>query len=341
MPPLLTVGIPVYNGMPFLPEAIDSILSQSFDDYELLVINDGSTDGSWEYLNSLRDRRLRLILQENQGLTATLNRMLEEARSPWLVRLDADDIACPNRLEVVAEHIKRRPESGMFYTRAKLHQHASAISLTRSTEATPSELRTLTQMGYLLSICHSSVVLNVRKTLSLGGYRFNLQIEDLDLWWRMALNHDMVFIPEITVDYRLNTGSICATNLGELECHALFAQYLLLSHLWNLDPLPYVQVKPVLQSFLDRRSLVYREQMWKAAILVSAQKYRQAACHMVVAACSAPGRFIQRALYPLNRPSMIRIGKPTDTFRTIRGQLWPTTSSRTTTDTQESPATRK
>ncbi len=76
MAPLLTVGIPVYNGMPFLPEAVDSILSQAFDDYELLVINDGSTDGSWEYLKSLRNQRLRLISQENRGLTTTLNRML-------------------------------------------------------------------------------------------------------------------------------------------------------------------------------------------------------------------------------------------------------------------------
>jgi glycosyltransferase involved in cell wall biosynthesis len=322
MTPLFTVGIPVYNGMPFLPEAVDSILSQSFDDYELLVINDGSTDGSWEYLKSLRSPRLRLISQENRGLTATLNRMLEEASSRWLVRLDADDVACPDRLELVAEYVNRRPESGMFYSRARLHQHARAVFLTRSTEATPSELRAQTQMGYLLSICHSSVVLNVQKTLSLGGYRFNLQIEDLDLWWRMALTHDMVFIPEITVAYRLNAGSICATNLGELECHTLFAQYLLLSQLWEMEPLPYVQVQPVLRSFLDRRRLIYREHMWRAAILVSAQKFGRAACHIVVAACTAPRRFLRRALYPLHRPSMIRIGEPPQAFRKMRDQLW-------------------
>ncbi len=339
MPPLFTVGIPVYNGMPFLPEAIDSILSQSFDDYDLLVINDGSTDGSWEYLKSVRDRRLRLISQVNQGLTATLNRMLEEARAPWLVRLDADDVASPNRLRLLAEHIKLRPESGMFYTRAKFHQHSSAVSLTRSTEATPAGLRTLTKMGYLLSVCHSSVVLNVQKTLSLGGYRFNLKIEDLDLWWRMALTHDMVFIPEITVDYRLNTGSICATNLGELECHTLFAQYLLLSHLWKLEPLSYVQVKPILQSFLDRSGLVYREQMWKAGILVSARMYRQAVCHMVVAACCAPRRFVQRALYPLHKPALLKIGKPAGSFREMKDQLWPTKYSLTAMDTRECTVT--
>ena len=331
MAPLLTVGIPVYNGMPFLTEAIESILSQTFDDYELLVINDGSTDGSWEYLKSLRNPRLRLISQENRGITATLNRMLEEASARWLVRLDADDIACPNRLELVAEHISRRPESGMFYSRARHHQHANAVSLTRSTEATPSELRAHTQRGYLLSICHSSVVLNVPKTISLGGYRFNLQIEDLDLWWRMALAYDMVFIPEITVAYRLNAGSICAANLGKLQCHTLFAQYLLLSHLWDLEPLPYVQVQAVLQSFLHRRRLIYREQMWRAAISVSARNYGRAACHMLVAACSDPRRFLQRTLYPLHQPSMIRIGEPPRAFRKMADQLWPTRSLYTVT----------
>ncbi len=321
---LLTVGIPVYNGMPYLPEAIGSILSQAFDDYELLVINDGSTDGSWEYLKSLRSPRLRLISQENRGLTATLNRLLGEARSPWLVRLDADDVACPNRLKVVAEHVSRRPESGMFYSRAKYHQHAGAVSLTRSTEATPAELRAQAQMGYLLSICHSSVVLNVPKTLWLGGYRFNLHIEDLDLWWRMALAYDVVFIPEITVAYRLNNAGICATNLGELECQTLFAQYLLLSQLWGMEPLSFVQIQPVLQSFLDRRRLVYREHMWKAAISMSARKYGRAARYTLAAACSAPRCFFQRTLYPLHRPSMIRIGEPPQAFRKMRDQLWPT-----------------
>ncbi len=212
----------------------------------------------------------------------------------------------------------------MFYSRAKHHQHASAVSLTRSSEATPSELRAQTQMGYLLSICHSSVVLNVRKALSLGGYRFNLQIEDVDLWWRMALAYEIVFIPEITVAYRLNTGSICATHLAELECHTLFAQYLLLSQLWDMKPLPYSQVHAVLQSFLHQRRMIYREQMWRAAILLSARKHGQAACRMVVAACTAPIRFLQRSLNPLCRPSMIRIVEPPQAYRKRCDQLWPT-----------------
>src|SRR5579872_5321061 len=80
--PLLTVGIPVYNALPYLRESVESILNQTYENFELLIIDDGSTDDSLEYLKSIRDRRLRLIHQENRGLTATLNRMLAEANSP-------------------------------------------------------------------------------------------------------------------------------------------------------------------------------------------------------------------------------------------------------------------
>ena len=82
----ITVGIPVYNGMPYLPESVESILRQDYNDFEILIINDGSTDDSVDYLHSLRDPRLRILHQENRGLTATLNRMLSEATTPWLAR---------------------------------------------------------------------------------------------------------------------------------------------------------------------------------------------------------------------------------------------------------------
>src|ERR1019366_912255 len=94
----LTVGIPVFNAMPYLRESMESILYQTFSDFVLVAINDGSADESLDYLKSIRDPRLRIVNQPNRGLTATLNRMLDEAETPWLVRFDADDIAYPDRL---------------------------------------------------------------------------------------------------------------------------------------------------------------------------------------------------------------------------------------------------
>src|SRR5580658_4585168 len=95
---LITVGIPVYNAMPWLPQCMDSLFRQTFSNFDILVIVDGATDGSLEYLESVRDSRLRVLVQPNTGVTATLNRMLHEVETPWLVRQDADDVSYPQRL---------------------------------------------------------------------------------------------------------------------------------------------------------------------------------------------------------------------------------------------------
>jgi len=321
MQPRFTIAMPVYNAMPYLPEAVESVLRQTYPHFELLAINDGSRDGSLEYLCSVRDPRIRVICQKNRGVTATLNRLLEEAHAPWLVRLDADDVAHPERLALVAEAIKRHPAAGMFYSRADHYGHASAIAPARSTEGTTAELREITRAGYLLSIVHSSVALNVAETRALGGYRFDLHVEDLDLWWRMALRHDIVFIPQVTVQYRLNQESVCIGALQELAANTLFAQYLLLSHLWGLEPQPYESVVAALDAMVDRSRLAYREQMWRAAAHLSAHQSLRSVPHLVRALLLSPAQFIRRAAYPLGK-NIVRRGEDPQRFRRIQGQLW-------------------
>ena len=241
---LFTIGLPVYNAMPYLPETIASILAQTYEDFELLIIDDGSSDGSLEFLRSLRDRRLTLISQENRGLTATLNRMLEETTTPWLVRQDADDIAFANRLSLTTEYVGLFPKAGLFYSYARFCQGNRIFGQFRTTTAPPGELRRLTEKGYLLAICHPSVTLNVEKTKLAGGYRFDLHVEDVDLWWRMALDYDIQLIPESTVACRHNFGSVSAKNFERQCVNTLFVQYLLLSHLGRQEPEPYDVVYP-------------------------------------------------------------------------------------------------
>ena len=95
--PLLTLGLPVYNSMPYLKEAVESVLAQTYTNFKILAIVDDCQDGSVEYMNSVRDPRLRIIRQPKSGLTPTLNRMLREIDTPWLVRQDTDDISYPGR----------------------------------------------------------------------------------------------------------------------------------------------------------------------------------------------------------------------------------------------------
>jgi glycosyltransferase involved in cell wall biosynthesis len=322
MAPLFTIGIPVYNAMPYLRETIESVLAQSDRDFEILAIDDGSKDDSWEYLQSLSDPRLRVISQENRKLTGTLNRMLEEVSTPWLMRLDADDVALPDRVACMRKHIELHPDAGMFYTRARYLNHSNATSNVRTTEGTPAELRAQTELGYLLPICHCTVVLNVRKALSLGGYRFNLHVEDLDLWWRMALAHDIVFVPETTVAVRLNNGSVCINNLEDLAYNTLYVQHLLLAHLWHRPILPYEMVRANLNTTIRRGDLRYRELMWKAAIDLGDQKYGSAAKLMMAAAINAPRRFVTRCVSPLSRNSQVRVGENPQVLQRALGSVW-------------------
>ena len=322
MQPLFTVGMPVYNAMPYLPQAVESILGQTYPHFELLIINDGSRDSSLDYLRSVRDPRVRILSQKNSGVTSTLNRVLQEARAPWLVRSDADDVAGPERLAVVTGAIERQPAAGMFYSRASHVGHVRAISAARSSEGTPAELNGLTRAGYLLAIVHSSVVLNVAKTRSLGGYRFDLHIEDIDLWWRIALRHGVVFIPQTTVEYRLKHDGVCIRHLRSLSANALFVQYLLLSRLWNLEPLPYEAVIEALNGLVKKRRLAYREEMWRAGAHLSARRYRAAMPHLVRAAVRSPADFLRRAGYPFSRQKIVRIGEDPRCFRRIEQQLW-------------------
>jgi len=324
----LTVGLPVYNAMPFLPRTLESLLRQTHEDFELLVIDDGSTDGSLNYLKSINDRRLRLLSQENRGLVATLNRMLEEAKTPWLVRHDADDLAFPERLALTAEQIGRHPDAGMFYSFARYCQEVSnsderIFGTFRTTSATAEELRELTRAGHLLAICHPAVTLNVAKTLDLGGYRFNLHVEDIDLWWRMALQYDIRLIPAATVAVRHNAASVSARNFERQCVNTLFVQYLLLSHLWKLTPLPYEQAARRLRVLVNRRQVRFRENTRLANISVSKKQYLDAVKHACLAFGASPSHLLKRVLYEFRPEAAVVNGDEPKRFLENKELLWP------------------
>ncbi len=258
---LFTVGIPVFNAMPYLPESVESILAQDTEPFEVLAIVDGSTDGSLDYLHSIRDARLRVVEQQHCGITFTLNRMLRECRTPWLMRQDADDVAAPDRVAKVAEALRAEPEAGMFYSNAAYYPHGKSVGLFRCTRGTPDQIRSVARAGYLPAICHPSVTLNVEKTLAIGGYRPGIQCEDTDLWWRMALAYDIHFIPEILLYFRQNGGSLTTKNLRAQALHGLYVQYLLLSQLQSRTPAKLSEVEHELSRLLEETPLAAKEKL--------------------------------------------------------------------------------
>ena len=318
---LLTVGIPVYNAMPYLSESVQSILGQTYSDFEVLVINDGSTDDSLPYLQSLRDPRLRIISQKNQGLTATLNRMLAETQTPWLARHDADDVAYPHRLARTVEYLNRYPESGMVCSLAEYYPRG-CYGQFRATRGNPDQFRDLVLSGYLPICCHPTVTLNVERARAVGGYRFDLLVEDIDLWWRMALKYDIRFIPEVTVGVRQNLKSTSSANLAQQALHTLYIQYLLLSHLWSLTPLPYEQACQQLSRLLDARKLEFKTHLRGFNIELGRGNRCKALWELGSAIMTSPANFSRRIFDELLVHRTICLGERPALFAKNRNALW-------------------
>jgi glycosyltransferase involved in cell wall biosynthesis len=300
---------------------MDSILRQSLADFQVLVINDGSDDDSLEYLKSIRDPRLRILSQNNQGLTTTLNRMLAESGTPWLVRQDADDVSYVHRLSRIVEYIAKYPEAGMFYSLADYYPPPS-VGQFRSNRCTPQELRQIVNSGYLLSICHTSVTLNVEKTLALGGYRFDLHTEDHDLWWRMAIRYDIRFIPEATVGFRQNPQSISSVNLAEQALNALYIQYLLLSHLWKLEPLPLEAVRATLARMNSSRKFRSKIHLRAFNMEWGRGNRSKALLQAVRAFATSPLSLMRRLLDEVVGDGNVTVGESPQVFACLNRLLW-------------------
>ncbi len=323
MAPLLTVGVPVYNGMPFLKETMESLFAQTFAEFKILVINDGSKDDSLEYLRALRDPRLKIVSQDNRGLTGTLNRMLAEIDTPWLVRQDADDISLPDRIGILHQWAMRHPDAGLLYSRASHYQDERLLVELQTTIGSPERLRTLTKAGHLLSICHSAVAINARKLLDIGGYRFDLYIEDYDMYWRMALATDLCFIPQVLVGARTGSRGISGANIGKQAMNVLWVQYLLMSRMIGLQPYDYPEAVTLLQPLLAPGLVQYRLQMRKCLDSIGERRHLHASMHMVRAAIASPKLFSQRMSGIVRTRRDIVLGTDPAVFKKWRKRLWP------------------
>jgi hypothetical protein len=309
--------------MPYLPEALESLLAQTTTEFRILAIDDGSTDAGLNYLRSIRDERLRMIEQQHCGLTYTLNRMLRECGTAWLVRQDADDVAAPTRLEQVSLAIGAYPDAGMFYSQAAYYPRRKSVGLFRSTRGTPEQIRSLTRSGYLPAICHPTAVLHVGKTLALGGYRAGLACEDADLWWRMALEYDVRFLPEVLLYFRQNCGSLTSRRLREQALHGLYVQYLLLSALEGRTAAELSVVERELSRMLESCPLRAKEDLRLFNIFLGQGRWLKAAGRLAACVRSSPPYFLLRLRDELFPPATIGNGLPPELYLQRKELLWP------------------
>jgi Glycosyl transferase family 2 len=285
----ITVGMPVCNAMPWLPEAMESLLSQSLSGFPILAIVDGGADASAAYLRSLSVPQLRVVEQPHAGVTATLNRLLRETRTPWLVRMDADDVSYPARIETLLDAIAQFPQAGLLYSLADYHPRERCAGQFRCSRGTAEELRSIVERGYLLSICHSTVALNVEKALAVGGYRMDLHAEDADLWWRMARRYEVRCIPEALVGFRQSAQSVSSRHLESQQLAAIYVQYLLLSDLWGLQPQPLSDVARVLAGFVNPAAVRAKDWLRRCNMHLAQREPWRGVAALGKSICASPG----------------------------------------------------
>ena len=231
-PPKVSVLLPVRNGMPFLPAAIDSVLHQTFDDFELVAIDDGSTDGTAEYLQGLADRRVRVLSSPAAGLALALNAGLAVARGSYVARQDADDWSAPDRLARQVAWLDDRPDVDVLATAASfVDERGETVdsSWTRAVHAqwdaalSPEQIARL--MPLTCCIFHATVLARTALLREAGGYdQATVPAEDYDLWLRLLPEHRFARLPERLYTVRMHAESSSAVRRAEQTARVIEAK---------------------------------------------------------------------------------------------------------------------
>jgi glycosyltransferase involved in cell wall biosynthesis len=222
--PAISVVMPVYNASQFLAEAVESILAQRFADFEFLAIDDGSTDESAEILERYArvDPRLRMVRRPHAGLPATLNVGCDLAQAKYIARMDADDIALPERFERQAEFLDRHPRVAILGTQLQQIREDGTPMAVSNHPLTHAEIAA--NMQKFCCIHHPTVMMRTEAMRALGGYRTAFQAaEDHDFWLRAAERFELANLPEVLLLYRLHTHAVSFQNLEQQVISAMAA----------------------------------------------------------------------------------------------------------------------
>ena len=209
MIPAVSVVMAVFNGARFLPETLASLQAQTMRDFEIVIVDDGSTDGSPELLRAFAqaEPRCRILTQTNQGQVSARNLGARSAMAPLIAWLDADDIAEPERLQLQRAHLDAHPNLAAVGSSIRTIDEDSKVTATVPYPAGPDKVAQAMRSGSALA--HSAVMMRRDIFLEIGGYREALlHAEDYDLWLRLLDGHDADNLPLPLVRYRMHGGSI-------------------------------------------------------------------------------------------------------------------------------------
>ena len=243
--PLISVAMPVYNGEQYLAEAIESILSQTFSDFELIIIDDGSTDNSLRVLQHYQqtDARVKLKSRSNKGFSNTVNEIIDLATGKWLARMDQDDIAMPHRFERQLQFLEN---SGADICGSWVQLFGTDDKRVLKHALTDAAIRVELLFGS--SFAHPAVMM---RTESIREMRYNPawdKAEDYELWVRAACaGWKMLNIPEVLLMYRQHGAQISSVSALKQQQLTQKIRFLYWTHTFNLMKLNQKWIEEVLK----------------------------------------------------------------------------------------------
>lgn len=212
--PSVSVIMPVYNAAPYLKQAMNSILEQSFRDFELILMNDGSTDASESIIQSYTDKRIRYISQANAGVAKALNKAIELATGKYIWRHDADDSSLPDKLEKQVAFLETNGNYSLCATQVAFMTEGGKIAWSFRQPGNEyfrdEDYRDVERSHFnpYSPITHATVLVRTEVMKQMGGYRTSFQTaEDVDLWLRILQHHKAAVLNDCNYFVRLNRTS--------------------------------------------------------------------------------------------------------------------------------------
>jgi glycosyltransferase involved in cell wall biosynthesis len=295
--PKVSIVIPAYNAMVYLPETLASVFQQTFEDYEVIIVNDGSTDNIESWFAQLNNPKVKLITQQNQGLSGARNTGILNAAGEYVALLDADDLWAPTKLEKQVKLLNESTEVGLVYTwMALIDEKGKPTGRVFSAENEGKIWKKLIEFNVVG--CGSVPLIRRSCFDKVGLFDRNLRsfVEDWDLWLRMAPHFDFKVVKEPLVYYRQLPSSasrnweamavsyqiVLEKNFKDVpeEMQYLKARsngfinlYLAWKPLQGLTPQPKIAAEFQKKAVSQHPQIIFTQEFWRLSILIFLSKY--------------------------------------------------------------------
>ena len=295
---MISVVMPAYNSQKYIQKAIESIRTQTYETFEFIIVDDGSTDDTYKIANHYQqeDARIKVISSGHGGPANALNRGIKEARGEWIAIMHADDIALPRRLEKQVAAAQANPDVVVWGTYAyHLSPDEKILGLSRVGPVSIDEFTRLRQDGSIVFVIHPTAMLRKDCWEKSGGYISQFDgTEDLELFDRMAELGPVLAIPEPLLLYRIHASSVTMQKFSDMRIMSRFVRARQRARLQGLPSLTFEDFLQDYNNVSARRRITRRiddqAQYYyrKFAVTVAERRYFKSALYLFAAMALNP-----------------------------------------------------